>query len=178
MLREAPFFVFKVARVNDEAGPADFRLMLDMKHLVEHHKISHETRNGGRVEDAADENGVVGAVEPPQNIFSLLGGPGEVRLDQRITEIFLIQSIENVFQIDMPAKRTICSPAATPTRSGNAGSFLDIIAQNESAVRLMMTDIDLLSIELREKDECKGMVHISRCVGKDIAHPNPKPVVV
>ena len=58
-MREASFFHLEFGGVDQDTAVLNLRTMLEVQHLVKHDLLDDIEGHGGRIENAADENGVM-----------------------------------------------------------------------------------------------------------------------
>ena len=86
-------------------------LMLHMQHFVKHHVLDHicgdrwswhgaapemRERDLRRIEQAADEDGVVGNVESAKHMPRLFDGPRNIRFCHGAAEVLAVEAIEHL----------------------------------------------------------------------------------
>ena len=78
-LREARFVGLEFGRVDAAAQAARLDGVLEVEHLVVEQVLDGVARAGGPVEDAADDDGIVGGVVMAERALGVMLAPGEVR---------------------------------------------------------------------------------------------------
>ena len=71
-------------------------LMLHMQHFVKHHVFDYCERDLWRIEQAADEDGVVGNVESAKHMPRLFDGPRNMRFCHGAAEVLAVEAIEHL----------------------------------------------------------------------------------
>jgi hypothetical protein len=74
---EEALFGLELARVDAAASGFDADGMLEVKHLVVQEILDGAARSVGPVEDARDDDGVVGSVVVAEHAAGVVGAPGE-----------------------------------------------------------------------------------------------------
>ena len=74
---EEALFGLELAGVDAAAARLDADGMLEVKHLVVEEVFDGAARGVGAVEDAADDDGVVGGVVVAEHAAGVMGAPGE-----------------------------------------------------------------------------------------------------
>jgi hypothetical protein len=85
-LREERFLGFELAGVDAAAQAAHADRMLEVKHLVVEQVFDGVARAGGAVEDAADDDGVVGGVVVAERALGVVLAPGELGTAEQAAE--------------------------------------------------------------------------------------------
>ena len=80
---------------------------------MEHDIFERQRRGGGAVEDAADDNGVVGRIEVAQQAAGELPAPAEQGTAEQAIEVLTIQSLEELLEVVAGALRAGDELAAT-----------------------------------------------------------------
>lgn len=70
-----------------------------MKHLVKHDVLDHKAWHSRMIEDAADDDGVVGRVVVSQTIARVVSAPGELRASHQAVEEAAVQIFKDFFQM-------------------------------------------------------------------------------
>src|SRR5215510_8661313 len=105
---------------------------------MKHHILSDHSRDIRRVEEAADEDGVVGDIEPAEDVSCFFCRPGKARFEKSVGKVLLIESIKDFVQIDIPSLRPSDPCHTATTVAHNPCLFLDLVAQDKRPIRLVI----------------------------------------
>src|SRR4030081_3820831 len=83
---EALFFRQKFARVHASPAPSQPDWVLQVQHLVKQNVFDRIARHARAVEDAADDDGVVGRIVVAEATASVVTAPGKLRASQESME--------------------------------------------------------------------------------------------
>lgn len=118
-LREERFVGLELARVNAATHTACFYGMFEMKHFVIEEILDGVARARWPIEDAADNDGVVGSVIVAQRTLGIVLAPGEVRAAQHAAEEAGIQRVEDLIEM----KETTLGAEVALASAGMADEF-------------------------------------------------------
>ncbi len=111
-MREAGFLGFELAGVDAAAQAARLDGVLEVKHLVVEQVFDGVARAGGAVEDAADDDGVVGGVVVAERALGVVFAPGEFGAAEEPAEEARVERVEDLFEIEVAAFRAEVALAA------------------------------------------------------------------
>ena len=153
------FFLFlKLPRVHASPTPTQFDRVLQVQHFVKQNVFDGVARHARVVEDAADDDGVVGGVVVAKAAAGVVPAPGELRAAHESVEEAAIEVVENFFQmIVMAASRADVLASAHLADEARLGS--NVMASNIAAITGAVGTIDRLTIELGEQDVGDRMQH-------------------
>src|ERR1039458_8770084 len=98
-LREAGLLGLELAGVDAAAEASHFNGVLEMKHLVEEEIFEGVARAGGAVEDAADDDGVVGGVVVAESPLGHVLAPSELGTAEKAGEEAEVERVEDFFEV-------------------------------------------------------------------------------
>ena len=148
---KALFFRQKFARVYTPAAAAEFDGMLQVEHLVKQNVFDGVARHARMVEDAADDDGVVGRVVVPKAAAGMVLAPGELRAPHESVEEAAVEVVENFFQmIVMAAGGADVLASAHLADEARFGG--NVVASDIAAITGAVRAIDRLTIKLGEQD--------------------------
>jgi hypothetical protein len=155
-LRKARFFGFELAGVDAAAQATQPDGMLEVQHLVIEQVFDGVARTGGAIEDAADDDGVVGGVVVAQRALGVVLAPGEVGTAEQPAKEARIERIENFIEMKVAAlgsEETLgAARGADEVRlTGDRG------AGSETLVAQVVRPVDGLAIKLSKKDVRDGV---------------------
>jgi len=111
------------------------------------------------VEDAADDDGIVGGVVVAEAAAGLVLAPGELRAPHESMEEAAVEIVEDFFQmIVMAAGRADVLASANLTDEAGFGG--DVVAADVAAITCAMSAIDRLAIELGEQNVNDGIENV------------------
>jgi len=110
---EALFFFAEFAGVGNESAAGASRGMLDVEHLVEQDIFDGALRNAGMIEAAVEQNLVGAGIVTAELASPAAEAPADMGFMQLAGEIFVIQLVEEFFQIEVPALRASGTQADT-----------------------------------------------------------------
>lgn len=168
-MQKAALFLLELRSVNDDPGLVNHGLMLYVKHLVEHHVFDDIARDGRRIENAADVDGVACGVVTAENVTRSFGGPGQPWLLDRSGEVSSIHFLKQWIKVVVPSAWAMPAGCPASAAPGGACAFLDFAAEDEHPVVAVAFHTDFFPVELGEKDQRKGMHHLLGRVHEDIA---------
>ena len=144
---------------------------------MKHHILGDHRRDIRRVEEAADEDGVVSNIEPAEDVSCFFCRPGKAWFEKSVGKVLFIESIEDFVQIDIPALRSP-DPDTTTTAAHNPCSFLDLVAQYKSPINLVIRRIDFFSVQLRQKNQRQRTVYLLRRIREDVTDSDDQAVLM
>src|SRR5258708_6989958 len=149
--RKALFFCQKFARMHTSPAPPQPDRVLQMQHLVKQNVFDRVARHARMVEDAADNNGVVGGIVVAKAAAGMVPAPGELRPSHESVEEAAVEVVEDFFQMVVVATGgadVLASAhlADEPRFGGN------VVAGDIAAITGAVRAIDRLTIELGEQD--------------------------
>jgi hypothetical protein len=102
------FFGFEFARLSGRSGAGRAQVagsdgVLEVEHLVIEQVLDGVARAGGAVEDAADDDGVVGGVVVAERALGVVLAPGEVGTAEQPAEEARVERVEDLFEIEEAA---------------------------------------------------------------------------
>src|SRR6266849_1804266 len=160
LLQFRKHFLFgaELPRVHAAAAPAEFDRVLQMQHLVEQNIFNSVSRHPRVVEDAADDNGVVGGIVVAKAAAGMVPAPGELRASHESVEETAVEVIEDFFQMVVVAagRADVLASAHLadePRFSGN------VVAGDIAAITRAVRAIDRLTIKFGEQDVSDRMQH-------------------
>ena len=98
-LREKPFLGLELAGMDAAAARFHPDRMFEMKHLVVQQILDGAARSVGTIEDAADDDGVVGSVVVAEHTTRVVGAPGECRAAEQTVKEAHIERVEDLVEI-------------------------------------------------------------------------------
>ena len=132
-----------------DASPAasEFNGVLQMEHFVEEDVFHCVARHARVVEDAADDDGVVGGIVVAEAAPGVVLAPGELRAAHESVKEAAVEVVEDFLQmVVMAAGGADVLASANLTHEAGFGS--DLVAANIAAITRAMSAIDWLAIEL------------------------------
>jgi hypothetical protein len=137
--------------VDATASGADADWMLEVEHLVIEEVFDGATRSVGAVEDAADDDGVVGGVVVAEHAASVMGAPGERGAAEESVKETGVERLEDFVEIVVVADG--CGEALATAGLANVfGLFGDGLGGDVAAIAVGVDANDGLFVELGEKD--------------------------
>src|SRR5262245_5465249 len=119
---------------------------------MKHHVFGDCERNFRRVEEAADEDCVVGQIEPTEHISCFSSRPGKAWLRQSIRKVLLVEPVEQLIEIDIASSRSSRPSEPAAVVSNETRAFLNFVAQDKHPIRQVIGFVDFLSVKLREEN--------------------------
>jgi hypothetical protein len=140
------------------SAPPQLDWVLQVQHLVKQNVFDRVARHARAVEDAADDDGVVGGIVVAEAAAGVVTAPGKLRASHESVEEAAVEIVEYFFQMvvvaaggaDMLASAHL---ADEPRFGGN------VVAGNIAAIPGALGAIDRLAIELGEQDVCDRVQH-------------------
>ena len=130
--------------------------VLEVQHLVVEQVLDGVARAGGAVEDAADDDGVVGGVVMAERALGVVLAPGEVGAAEQPAEKARVERVEDLFEMKVAAFRAEVALAAA-RRADELGLARDGGRGGEALVAQVVRGVDGLAIELGKKDVRDGV---------------------
>src|SRR6266849_1062217 len=127
-----------------------------MKHLVEHDVLHHKTRHAGMVEDAADDDGVVGGVVVAETVAGMGSAPGELRASHQAVKESAVQVFEDFIEMIVMSGSGV-DLLSSAHLADEAGLRSDVMAGDVAAIACALGTVDGLAIELGQQDMRYGM---------------------
>ena len=118
-MREAGFFGLELGGVDAAAHAAHPYRVLEVEHLVVEQVLDGVAGARGAVEDAADDDGVVGGVVVAQGALGVVLAPGELGAAEEPAEEARVEGVEDFFEVVEAAFGTEVALAA----AGGADEF-------------------------------------------------------
>jgi hypothetical protein len=148
---KALFFRQKFARMHASPAPPQLDWVLQMQHLVEENVFDGVARHARVVEDAADDDGIMGRVVVTETAAGMVPAPGELRAAHESVEEAAVEVVENFFQMVVMAAGgadvlASADLADEPRFGGN------VVADDIAAITGAVRAIDRLTIKLGEQD--------------------------
>ena len=144
-------FVQKFSRVHAAAAAPEFYRMLQMQHLVEQDVFDGVAGHAWMVEDAADDDGVVGGIVVAGTAAGVVPAPGELRASHEPVEEAVVEVVEDFLQMVVVAAGGV-DVLASAHLADEARLGGNIVAGNMAAIAGAVGAIDRLAIELGEQD--------------------------
>src|SRR5208282_792608 len=144
-------FVQKFSRVHAAAAAPEFYRMLQMQHLVEQDVFDGVAGHAWMVEDAADDDGVVGGIVVAETAAGVVPAPGELRASHEPVEEAVVEVVEDFLQMVVVAAGGV-DVLASAHLADEARLGGNIVAGNMAAIAGAVGAIDRLAIELGEQD--------------------------
>lgn len=150
-LGKEALFRLKLAGVDAAAARLDPDRMLEVEHLVVEQVLNGAPWSIGTVEDAADNDGVVGRVVVAQHTARVKAAPGEGRPAKQPVEEAHIERLEYLFKVEvMAAWREDAFPSAGLTDVFSLPR--DCLRGDVTAVAVGVDGRDRLFVELGQQD--------------------------
>lgn len=131
--------------------------MLEVEHLVIQQILDGTSRSVGAVEDAADDDGVVGGVVVSQHAFGMMGAPGKSGATEQAVKKACVEALEDLVEIVAVSLRggdTFAAAGLTDV----FGLLGDSLRRGMAAIAVRVGGRDGLFVELGEKDVSDGVV--------------------
>jgi hypothetical protein len=160
---EEAFFGLELAGVDAATAGG----VLEVEHLVVEKVLDGAAGGVGAVEDAADDDGVVGGVVVAKHSAGGVGGPGEGGATEESVEETGVEGLEDFVQVVVVAGRggDALASAGLADLLGEAGYGL---RADVAAVAVSMDGGDGLLVELGEEDVGDGVVDGLGCVLEEV----------
>ncbi len=141
--------------------------MFEVKHLVVEEVLDGAARGVGAIEDAADDDGVVGGVVVAEHAACVVGAPGECGAAEEAVEETCVEGLEDFVEIVVVAggRGDAFAAAGLTDVLGLSG---DGLGGDVAAVAVGVDAGDGLLVELGEKDVSDGVVDGVGCVLEDV----------
>ena len=150
-LGESLFRFPEGAGVHPPTHTAVFHGMLEMEHLVEENIANHEERDAGIVEQAAQDDGVVGGVVVSQESAGALTAPAEAGFAHQAVKELEIQIVEEGIEVVMGAGGAGDELAAALFADEGEGPA-NVLAVEVEAVAVGKGGGDLFAEEFADED--------------------------
>ena len=156
-LGEEALFGLELAGVDAAAAGFDADWVLEVEHLVVEEVLDGAARGVGTVEDAADDDGVVGGVVVAEHAAGVVGAPGEGGTAEEAVEEAGVEGLEDLVEIVVVAHggEDALAAAGLADVLGLAG---DGLGGDVAAVAVGVGGGDGFLVELGEKDVGDGVV--------------------
>ena len=150
-----PFFRLEFRGMDAAPDAAHFNGVLEVQHLVKEQVFDGVTGAGGAVEDAADDDGVVGGVVMAERALGHVLAPGELGAAKETAEEAEVEGIEYLFEVIVAAfgPDIALAAAGAADEFGLAG---DGGAGREPLVAMVLRRIDWLLVKLGQQDVGNG----------------------
>ena len=122
-----------------------------MQHLVKQDVLDDVARDSGMVEDAADDNRVVGGIIVAQAIAGVVAAPGELGASHQAVEEAVIEVLEKLVEIEIVSTGGVDVFASTHL-AYQAGLGGDVVACRIAAVACALGAIYWTAVQLRQED--------------------------
>ena len=155
-LREERFFGFELGGVDTATEAVHFYGMLEVQHLVVEQVFDGVTRAGGAVEDAADDDGVVGGVVVAERTFGVVLAPGKLGAAEQSAEEAEIQRVEDFIEMVEAALGTEVAFGAAGV-ADELGLSRDGRRRREAFVAGVVGGVDVFLVQLGEEDVSDGV---------------------
>jgi len=144
--------------VHASPTPTQFDRVLQMQHLVKENVFDGVLRHARMIEDAADDDGVVGGIVMAKAAACVVPAPSELRPSHESVEKAAVEVVENFFQMVVMAAGgadvfASAHLADEPRLGGN------VVAGDVAAITGAVRAIDRLTIKLGEQDVSDRMQH-------------------
>ncbi len=154
---EEALFGLELAGVDAAAAGFDADGMLEVEHLVVEEVFDGGTRGVGAVEDAGDDDGVVGGVVVAEHAPGVVGTPGEGGAAEETVEEAGVEGLEDFVEIVVVTDG--CGEAfAAAGLADVLGLFGDGFGGDVAAVAVGVGAGDRLLVELGEEDVGDGVM--------------------
>src|SRR6185437_7879566 len=156
--REAALFGAELGRVDAAAAAALAHGMAQVQHFVIEHVLEHELRHAGRIEDAADQDGVVGGIVVAEVAAGDGRGPAEVGASHPALEEAQVEVVKEGFEVVVAALGRLELLAAA-NLADEVGLGGDVLLTDEATVAGIVDLGDGAAVELAQQDVGKGLEH-------------------
>src|ERR1039458_1138977 len=85
--------------MNTPSAPSEFDRMLQVEHFVVEDVLNGVARHARVVEDATDDDGVVGGVVVAETVAGLVAAPGQLRASHESVEEAAVEVVEKFFEM-------------------------------------------------------------------------------
>ena len=147
-----------------DAAPAGFDAdgMLEVEHFVVEKVLDSATGSVGTVEDARDDDRVMGGVVVSEHAASVMGAPSERGTAEEAVEEAGVERLEDFIEVVVVADR--CGEAfAAPGLTDMLGLFGDGLRRDVATIAIGVGPGDGLSVELGQQDVGDGVMDVVRC---------------
>jgi hypothetical protein len=144
-------FSLELARMDAAATGFHADWMFQVKHLVIQQVLDGASRSVGSVEDAADDDGVVGRVVVAKHAARVVGAPGKRGAAQESVEEARVQRVEDLIEVVVVAgvgRETLAASGLSNVLGLSGDGFRGDMA----AIAVGVGACDRLPVELREQD--------------------------
>src|SRR4051794_1163494 len=100
-MREEAFFGLELTRVYASPSSLDANGMFEVKHLVVEQVFYGRTRGIWSIEDAADDDGVVGGVVVTEHTAGVMSAPGKDGTPEQTMEEAYIERLEDLIKVEV-----------------------------------------------------------------------------
>jgi hypothetical protein len=173
-LGEETLFGLKFAGVDAATSSFDADGVLEVKHLVVEKVLDGATGGIGAIEDAADDDGVVGRIVVAQHAAGVVGAPRKCGAAEKTVEEAGVERLEDLVEIVVMADGSEDALAA----AGLADVFRlagDSLGGDVTAVAVGVGRCDWLFIKLGEQDVGYGSVDGFGRVLEDVGETDVEP---
>jgi hypothetical protein len=164
---EETLFGLELAGVNAATAGFDADGMFEVKHLVVEEVLDGAARGVGAVEDAGDDDGVVGGVVMAEHAAGVMGGPGERGAAEEAVEEAGVEGLEDFVEIVVVAGGGGDAFAAA-SLADVFGLFGDGFGGDVAAVAVGVAAGDGLFVKLGEEDVGDGVMDGLGCGLEDV----------
>jgi hypothetical protein len=155
--REEALFGLKLAGVDAAAAGFDADGMLEVEHLVVEEVFDRTARGIGAIEDARDDDGVVGCVVVAEHAAGVVGAPGEGGATEEAVKEAGVERLEDFVEIVVVAGG--CGEAFTAAGLADVLCLLgDGLGGDVAAIAVGVVTRDGFLVELREEDVGDGVM--------------------
>lgn len=148
----------ELAGVDAAAAGFDANGVLEVKHLVVEEVLDSTARRVGAVEDAADDDGVVGRIVVAEHASGVVGGPSERGAAQETMKEAGVERLEDFVEIVVVARRRGETFAAAGL-ADMLGLFGDGLAGDVTAIAVGVDTGDGFLVELGEEYVGDGVMN-------------------
>ena len=171
---EEALFGLELAGVNAATARLDADGMFEVEHLVVEEVLDGAARSVGAVEDAADDDGVVGGVVVAQHAAGVVGAPGEGGAAEEAVEETDVEGVEDLVEIVVMADVREDALAATGL-ADVLGLFGDGFGGDVAAIAVSVGRRYRFFVELGEQDVCDGVEHTVGCTFQQVRETHQQP---
>lgn len=168
---EETFFGLELARVDAAAAGFDADGVFEVKHLVVEEILDGAARRVGAVEDAGDDDGVVGGVVVAEHAAGVVRGPGERGAAEEAVEETGVEGLEDFVEIVVMAGGGRDTFAAAGL-ADVLGLFGHDFGGDVAAIAVGVDWGDGLFVELGEKNVNDGVMDGLGCGLEDVGETN------
>src|ERR1035441_4841825 len=151
LLQFRKHFLFSVelARVHTSPTAPQFDWVFQVQHLVEEDVFDGVARDTGVVEDAADDDGVVGRVVVAEAAAGVVLAPGELRTSEESVEEAVVEVVEDFLQM-VVVSASGADVLASAHLADEAGLGGNVVTGDVASIAGTVGKIDRLAIEDRK----------------------------